>query len=750
MQRAGFLARQSMSAIIQIVGVITRCNMQRYKEQPRWVMWKYQMVNKKLTKVPFTTKNKHADSTDPNTWSTYDEVRKTFDAKSKVFSGIGIIFTPDQQLLGIDLDHVLDKSSGTLLKEFTALNQLLVEADTYTEISPSGEGLHLYLEIKEPLPLIAHKSAPYEIYTDKRFFTFSNKSYYETQLPVRKVSLEEAHEILKLIGYPWGKKEEVKPSLLDSSSVFTDEQLLDKMFNSKNGERIEALYKGDTSGHNKDDSSADMALLNHLAFWSRKDTAQMERIWLASPLGKREKTQSRKDYRERSITGAIANCKEVYTSPTTEIAGLDLLFTFGPKGEKVYTQNTENMCRILRNHPEFAHKLRFDEFKDQIEIYKNNEWRRAEDVTSIVFQTRISILFSSFRKVSKQMMDDALLHVAKENSIDSAIDFIRSIKWDSIPRLDTWLTETYGCEDNVYHRAVGSNWLKGLVKRITEPGCKFDYVLTLEGPQGSKKSTSLFILGTISTKENWHVETTMSTDSKDFFEQFQGKAIIEFSEGETLSRTEVKKMKAIITTQVDRFRSSYGRFSTDHPRRCVFAMTTNQEQYLKDETGNRRWLPITVKLPEANVEWLQANRDQLFAEAYHRLTTLKETVYEFPREETLREQSSRRITDPNEERVIDWYLNELTDAKRAEGITITQVNQQALHSGFYGTMKKGEEMSIATILKDALHLDKKRQMISGVQMMRWFPTESVMSDKLDNILVPDVKGEFDDDIPFGN
>src|ERR1019366_5023328 len=118
----------------------------------------------------------------------------------------------------------------------------------------------------------------------------------------------------------------------------------------------------------------------------------------------------------------------------------------------------------------------------------------------------------------------------------------------------------------------------------------------------------------------------MSTDNKDFFMQFQGKLFVEFSEGETLNRTETKKMKAIITTQFDRYRPPFGRSSQDFPRRCVFAMTTNQEEYLKDETGNRRWLPVRLVKKTADTEWLAENREQIFAEAYHRVITLKETI----------------------------------------------------------------------------------------------------------------------------
>jgi predicted P-loop ATPase len=255
-----------------------------------------------------------------------------------------------------------------------------------------------------------------------------------------------------------------------------------------------------------------------------------------------------------------------------------------------------------------------------------------------------------------------------------------------------------------------------MVKRLVEPGCKFDFVLVLEGKQGVKKSTSLSILG-----GDWHVETTMSTDTKDFFMQFAGKSIIEFSEGETMSRTEVKKMKAIITMQYDRFRMPYERTTKDFPRRCVFAMTTNQTEYLKDETGNRRWLPVLVESDHADIEWLAANRDQLFAEAYHRVVTLKETTYELPEKETLAEQQLRRIRDPYADPVAHWYYNILKRGDREQGITVLQVFQQ-VHCGgssFGKQMAKWEEMSISGILKD-MGLLSRQSTVNKVRASRWY------------------------------
>lgn len=407
------------------------------------------------------------------------------------------------------------------------------------------------------------------------------------------------------------------------------------------------------------------------------------------------------------------------TDTQDNLTTLEFLRTKTQNGDKV-TVCTENICRVLRTHRLTIANLRYDEFRNQFEIKRamrgETAFKQLEDTDIIDIQTDISVMFDCFQKVGKDMVYDAVIKVAKEYAYDSARDYIKSIKWDGTPRLDSWLTHTCGTPEDTYHHAVASNWLKGLVKRICEPGCKFDYVLVLEGEQGIRKSSLLAAIG-----RDWHVETTMSTESKDFFMQFQGKAIIEFSEGETLSRTEVKRMKAIITMQSDKYRPPYGRVSVDFPRRCVFAMTTNQTEYLKDETGNRRWLPVTVRLERANVEWMNENRDQLLAEAYTRVFEKGETVYEFPAEETLAEQNARRISDPNTEMIADWYWNKLTPEQRAVGITVDQVFRDALNMGFSGRAKtKYEEMSIANVLKNDLMLDKRQDMKNGIRQTRYY------------------------------
>ncbi len=276
--------------------------------EKRWVSWRFETDGKKKqTKVPYNINGRKASSTDPLTWSTYDDVKKIGDK-------VGIIFTPEQTLLGIDIDHCL-KDGEIVHADKEKIEALISEANSYTEISPSQEGLHIYLSISAPLELVAHKKAPFEVYTSGRFFTVTGTSFGKEK-SVRTVTLEEALRLLAIAGYPWKKEVSSVPVKTKENepapNVTDDVRLLSKMFDAKNGASFGALYGGDISEYENDASRADMALCAHLAFWTAKNASQMERMWVYSPLGQREKIQSRKDYRDRTITTAVSGCAEVY------------------------------------------------------------------------------------------------------------------------------------------------------------------------------------------------------------------------------------------------------------------------------------------------------------------------------------------------------------------------------------------------------------------------------------------------------
>jgi hypothetical protein len=176
-----------------------------------------------------------------------------------------------------------------------------------------------------------------------------------------------------------------------------------------------------------------------------------------------------------------------------------------------------------------------------------------------------------------------------------------------------------------------------MVARIYRPGCQVDNMVVLEGPQGIFKSSSLRVLA-----GDHHAEQHESVTSKDFFQNLQGVWLIEISEMHSFSRTETSKVKQVITCTTDHFRPSYGRRAVDHPRMCVFAGMTNHDNWSKDETGARRFWPITCV--EIDLDGIRNAREQLFAEAVARFKG-GETWWEMPALETTREQELRYDTD---------------------------------------------------------------------------------------------------------
>lgn len=269
-----------------------------------WVNWKFEKREGKVTKVPYMPKGIRASSTSSATWSTYAEVTEA----AERFDGIGIVFTGS--LLGVDIDHCIS-NDGSVSPEIASFVE---KANTYTEVSPSGTGLHLYLRLTGPLELDRNRSGSYECYTSGRFFTVTGTPWTVSH-PIRTIDPDAATELLRELGYPW-KQEEVVTSSIPANTTLENDEVLQCMFAAKNGAKIQALYEGDTSEYDRDESRADAALCAHLAFWTGGNASQIEALWLASPLGARAKTQKRADYRSRTIENAIASTKETYSGPS--------------------------------------------------------------------------------------------------------------------------------------------------------------------------------------------------------------------------------------------------------------------------------------------------------------------------------------------------------------------------------------------------------------------------------------------------
>lgn len=406
---------------------------------------------------------------------------------------------------------------------------------------------------------------------------------------------------------------------------------------------------------------------------------------------------------------------------TFDVDAVPFLTTMSKNGP-VVIRCQENVLIAIRHTPGVAGKFRYNAWLERRETTLGGQnWRPVRDndynlVRSILAN---SYMHPAMISVSTEYVTNALMQYCEECSVDPARTYFSSLVWDNTPRLNTWLTKTFNAEDTKEHQAFGSQWIKGLVKRVMSPGCKFDHVLVLEGEQGIGKSTALSCLG-----GSWHVELTTNPNDKDFFMLMKGNMIVEFSEGEIQERASMKLLKSIITQQRDVYRAPYGREIEEHPRRCVFAMTTNDSKYLKDETGNRRWLPVECN-GKVNIEWLQENRDQLFAEAYYRVVTLKESLFDGLYTDEVRDlQNSRRLERVEEELIVDWYIS-TTKEEKEEGFTVREVYDSAI-----GTGKAGAEFNqlhnqiIPAILKNILKLRPERKMKDGVRKNKFYPTEA--------------------------
>lgn len=208
----------------------------------------------------------------------------------------------------------------------------------------------------------------------------------------------------------------------------------------------------------------------------------------------------------------------------------------------------------------------------------------------------------------------AVLSICTENRFDSLIDHIHKLpQWDGITRINTWLSDFLGVEDSQYSREAGAAWMTASIVRAFEPGAKFDYMLVLMGAQGVGKSTALRVLagdGFFSDASFLHAR-----DSKEVLEVTAGVWILECAELDGMSKRDVSTLKAAIARQADTGRLAYARNAISVPRRFVLAGTTNEERFLQDTTGNRRFWPVSVGA--IDLAGLQKARNQLWAEAYH-------------------------------------------------------------------------------------------------------------------------------------
>lgn len=284
-----------------------------------------------------------------------------------------------------------------------------------------------------------------------------------------------------------------------------------------------------------------------------------------------------------------------------------------------YYGTIDNIVIILENDPNLKGRIAYDEFEHRPVVLKNLPWRNITHKTRYLIDRDDDNLEHYLEKVYSiptSKLETAMGVVYEKHKFHPIRDYLGTLKWDGIPRLDTLFIEYMGAEDNLYVRSVTRKCLVAACARVHQPGIKFDYVVTFVGPQGLGKSSLIGKLG-----KEWFSESFSTVQGKEAFEQLQGVWLIEMAELAGLKKADVENVKHFISKREDRYRAAYGRRVENYPRQVVFFGSTNKPDFLRDATGNRRFWPIAANekaiTKTALNDLTDYDTDQIWAEAMH-------------------------------------------------------------------------------------------------------------------------------------
>lgn len=279
-------------------------------------------------------------------------------------------------------------------------------------------------------------------------------------------------------------------------------------------------------------------------------------------------------------------------------------------------QTIENVVVILNGDPALAGRVAFDQMANNIVALDRLPWRSVQDGSQWVDSDDAALRYYLERKYGlsgKEKIFDAVNVVAIQNAFHPVKDYLESCTWDGVKRVETLLVDYMGAENSEYTRTVTRKVMAAAVARIYRPGCKFDHMLTLRGAQGLGKSSFIGLLG-----GKWFSDTLTTVQGKEALEQIQGVWIMEVGELAGMRKAEVEAIKLFLSKRSDRFRPAYGRRLQEFPRQCIFIGSTNETQFLRDSTGNRRfWVVDTPNDPPKDF-WAELTPEtvrQVWAEA---------------------------------------------------------------------------------------------------------------------------------------
>ena len=360
-------------------------------------------------------------------------------------------------------------------------------------------------------------------------------------------------------------------------------------------------------------------------------------------------------------------------------------------GKSIILQNSENFDLIFENDPALKGLVGINEMDGFITFKRDPYWKKSGNTWS---DTDDSFLVAHFDKVyhliNRTMLSEALLRYAKRNSFNPVKEFIESTTWDGVPRVETLFIDYNGAQDTEYTRVVTRKFILAAIARIYNPGCKWDYMPILVGDQGCGKSEILFRLaGGRFNEGRWFQDAVPDFRSKSAYEAVDGKWIVEIGELANFNYSDRETIKLFLSKNEDSYRKAYAKNPSVNPRTCVFVGTTNENDFLKDSTGERRFFPIPCSSSRIKMSLINDFNDyevkQVWAEAYEIYKRDKEPLTFFPSSINKAVDEMRRyysVVDPRESSIEKFLSLELPESYfdldvRARRVYLAQLQDNA-------------------------------------------------------------------------
>jgi predicted P-loop ATPase len=382
--------------------------------------------------------------------------------------------------------------------------------------------------------------------------------------------------------------------------------------------------------------------------------------------------------------------------------------------------NLNNIHRALRNPDAFGIQVRLDTFLDVVTIRDGDAWRAISDVDYV--RMRMALELQKFKDVSHDKIRDSVMVMAEAHKFDSAIEWLNGLSWDGIPRVEGFLMNYFGVAYSPYAKAVSRYMWTALAGRTLCPGCQADMSIAFIGDQGLQKTKGLKAMV---RHPDLYVEVDLSGKEDDNMRLLRGRQVAEISELKGLQTREAGQIKSFISRTTDKWVPKYIEHTHSNDRRCVFFGTGNEENFLSDPTGNRRWLPVTAGA--TNVEAIERDRDQLWAEG---ATIYRASGIAWQEAERLAkfEHANYFVDDPWHQPIVEWLSMPVgwlpgmqkppPGPPRGDApFTAADLMHQALGLRT-GQINKSVEMRVAAILK-MLRYVRGRHSINGVQCRAW-------------------------------